>query len=242
MNKILIGVAVCLALSSCAEIEKNFGADIDKAKADIKKAVSHIRKTKIVNDPKFKADWAQAKEGFTSLLASLDLENYFYQFAGQAEKRFIRVNKDNREVYSKSNNEVNISTERERSFQGIIDAASERYDVPTARIYAVIRAESGFNAKALSPAGAQGLMQLMPATAKSLGVKNAFNAKQNVEGGTKYLSALYHQYDDWTLAHAAYNAGPGNVNKYGRKVPPFKETRQYVKRVEKYYSYYRYKV
>ena len=106
-----------------------------------------------------------------------------------------------------------------------------KYRVDESLVRAVIHAESAFNAKAVSRAGAQGLMQLMPATAKDLGVKDSLSATQNIEGGTKYLAALLENYKgDITLATAAYNAGPGAVSRY-KGIPPYKETQAYVKRV-----------
>ena len=112
-----------------------------------------------------------------------------------------------------------------------VQEAAEKYNLPPELINAVIRAESNFEVQAVSSAGAQGLMQLMPATAKELGVKNPFDIEQNIDGGARYLRKMLDQFGgNLRKALAAYNAGPGTVSKYGSRVP-YPETRQYVKRV-----------
>lgn len=112
-----------------------------------------------------------------------------------------------------------------------INSAAQRYNVEPSLVRALIHAESAFNPKARSKAGAQGLMQLMPMTAQELGVKNAFNPKQNINGGVKYIAQLLQQFNgSIRLATAAYNAGPNAVLKYNG-IPPYKETEVYVKRV-----------
>jgi Transglycosylase SLT domain len=113
----------------------------------------------------------------------------------------------------------------------VVNSASGRYRLDPDLVNSVIKAESGFNARAVSPKGAQGLMQLMPGTASQLGVPNAFDPQANVEGGAKYLRELLERYDfDLVKALAAYNAGPQRVEQFGG-VPPYYETRVYVARV-----------
>ena len=119
----------------------------------------------------------------------------------------------------------------------LIADEAKKQSLPAPLIKAVIRAESNFNAKAVSHKGAQGLMQLMPATAESLGVKDAFDPKQNVQGGTRYLRKMLDRFRNLAYALAAYNAGPDAVERYGG-VPPYAETQQYVKRVMAYYRDY----
>lgn len=120
------------------------------------------------------------------------------------------------------------------SMDAIFEEAAATYQVPVNLLKAIGKAESGFDASAVSSAGAQGVMQLMPATAKALGVSDPFDARSNIMGGAKYISDKLRKYDgDIDLALAAYNAGSGNVAKYGG-VPPFKETRNYIKKVKEY--------
>lgn len=116
-------------------------------------------------------------------------------------------------------------------YESEIKKAAEEHDVDPALVRAVIHAESAFNEKALSPVGAQGLMQLMPGTALEVGVQNAMVAADNIRGGVTYLAKMLERFKgDTQLATAAYNAGPGTVSRYGG-VPPYAETKAYVERV-----------
>lgn len=113
----------------------------------------------------------------------------------------------------------------------IFEKASEEYNIPVGLLKAVAKAESNFNPHAKSCAGAQGIMQLMPSTARSLGVSDPFDPEQNIMGGAKYLSQMMDKFKgNIALTLAAYNAGPGNVAKYGG-VPPFPETQNYINKV-----------
>ncbi len=122
------------------------------------------------------------------------------------------------------------------SLDQVVDTASAAFHLDPDLVNSVIHAESGFNVRAVSPKGALGLMQLMPATANQLGVGNAFDPEANVAGGSRYLRELLERYNfDLVKALAAYNAGPKRVERY-RGVPPFRETRAYVARVVHEYN------
>ncbi len=122
------------------------------------------------------------------------------------------------------------------SIDRIVGQASSTHKMDSDLINSVIKAESGFNIRAVSPKGAQGLMQLMPGTASTLGITNPFDPKANVDGGTRYLRFLLEKYDyDLVKALAAYNAGPEQVDRYGG-VPPYYETQVYVARIVRDYN------
>jgi hypothetical protein len=125
-------------------------------------------------------------------------------------------------------------------YDQLIIQASEKYNVDSALVKAVIKAESNFDHKAVSPKGARGLMQLMPATANSLQVRDSFHPEKNIDGGVRYLRYLLNLFNgDLSLALAAYNAGEAAVARHHYSIPPFRETQTYVQRVLHYFAQYR---
>ena len=127
----------------------------------------------------------------------------------------------------------------EPQYNPIILKAATAHDVELSLVKAIIMAESGYSKDKVSRQGAGGLMQLMPGTAKSLGVKDIFNPEENIHAGVKYYKSLLNRFNgDVKLALAAYNAGARNVHKY-KGVPPFKETRRYIKKVLEYQQFYK---
>jgi soluble lytic murein transglycosylase-like protein len=127
---------------------------------------------------------------------------------------------------------------RRSRFDDLIQRTSKRYELDPALVKAIVRAESNFEKNAISPVGAQGLMQLMPQTALEMGVAAPFNPRENIRGGVRYLKSMIDRYGKLSLALAAYNAGPSAVDDHGG-VPPYPETKAYVKRVLEFYRGYR---
>lgn len=126
---------------------------------------------------------------------------------------------------------------RKRQFSKLIAKIAKRYKLESALLHAMIRVESAYNPKAKSKVGAVGLMQLMPTTAKLYGVSNRLNPEENIAGGARLLCDLLKRYNnDLSLVLAAYNAGVGAVLRHGNKIPPYSETRNYVKKVLKLYN------
>jgi soluble lytic murein transglycosylase len=130
-----------------------------------------------------------------------------------------------------------IKLPAQNAYDHVIVRAARNHRVEPALVKAVIAAESNFEAQAVSRVGAQGLMQLMPATSRTLGVRDPFHPTENVEGGTRYLREMLDRYGDLRRALAAYNAGPKAVDRY-QGIPPYTETREYVYRVLNYYRGY----
>ena len=159
-----------------------------------------------------------------------DILNTMLQFGSLEDTGFSRSVQSTADTRSNTYAQSSGS----QSMDAIFEEAAKLYGVPLNLLMAMGKAESGFDANAVSSAGAQGVMQLMPATARSLGVDDPFDARSNIMGGAKYISQKLKQYNgDIDLALAAYNAGSGNVAKYGG-VPPFKETRNYIRRIREY--------
>lgn len=172
-------------------------------------------------------DHQEKLQGVTRLYLSADPANGF-------------VDVPNDEIVSLDRQEIPLpptpataATSTRQEVDGFVNSASDQHRVDPDLIRSVIKAESGFNSRAVSPKGAQGLMQLMPSTASQLGVKDAFAPGENIEGGTRYLRDLLVLYNnDMAKALAAYNAGPHRVAQYNG-VPPYRETHAYVARVIK---------
>ena len=162
------------------------------------------------------------KEKYTQVKATYYSDSNIHRYAnwGSSESSVLPS-------YSQSRN----------AYDQMIQSAAAQYGVSAGLIKAVMHTESGFNAAARSPVGAQGLMQLMPATAQRFNVKNVYDPQENINAGAKYLSWLLKRFDGNTqYALAAYNAGENNVKKYGG-IPPFRETQDYVKKVLNRYQH-----
>ncbi|GAB4362814.1 MAG: lytic transglycosylase domain-containing protein [Methylohalobius crimeensis] len=127
-------------------------------------------------------------------------------------------------------------TLRRAKYAPLVEKVAKKYRLDPQLLHAVIRAESAYNPQAISPKGAVGLMQLMPDTAARYGIQDRYDPFKNIEAGAHYLRDLLADFKDVKLAVAAYNAGEAAVHKYGNRVPPYLETRQYVARVLKFYG------
>ncbi len=134
-------------------------------------------------------------------------------------------------------NSLDGFTTGDANIDALISQSGARNGVDPALLYSMMHQESSFKRGAISPKGARGLMQLMPATAARFGVSNIFDPRQNIEGGARYVSFLLNLFDnDVRLTLAGYNAGEGAVLKYGRNVPPYRETQEYVRRIKERYD------
>lgn len=134
---------------------------------------------------------------------------------------------------------VSIVSRNQKRYRALVDAIADQQHIDKALLHAVIAVESGYNAKAVSPKGAIGLMQVMPATGLRYGVKDLFDPRQNIRCGASYLADLLQRFRDVRLALAAYNAGEDAIAKYGNRIPPYEETMFYIPRVMRLYKQYR---
>jgi len=147
----------------------------------------------------------------------------------------VKARKIKNQIVQPKKANVAAKSKNQPKFTAIVAAKAKKYKVIPELLHAVIEAESAYDPDAVSRAGAVGLMQLMPATAKRFGVTDRTNPSQSVDGGAHYLRVLLDYFDnDLTLAIASYNAGEGAVVKYGRKIPPYPETQKYVVKVKKF--------
>jgi hypothetical protein len=187
----------------------------------------------------FSADFALLRNGFEIRHERREAAgaNTRLYFSTRTDSGYIDIPSEEISGYRPDDTPASISPTattpalESRDFRTFVNAASDRHQVDADLINSVIKAESDFNPRARSPKGAQGLMQLMPATASSLGVKEAYEPATNIDAGTRYLRELLLRYnDDIAKALAAYNAGPYRVTQY-HGVPPYRETHAYVARV-----------
>jgi Transglycosylase SLT domain len=162
--------------------------------------------------------------------------------------RSRKLTSSNNLIYTQSNPQLtrltnmNVGTALEgfttgdTAIDGFIVESGKRNSVDPVLLYSIMHQESTFKQGAISPKGARGLMQLMPPTARRFGVTNIFNPKQNIEGGAQYMRFLLNLFKDVNLALAGYNAGEGAVMKFGNRVPPYRETQEYVRRISTRYN------
>ena len=182
------------------------------------------------------AQWAPVEKNSTTEKPAASVQSFDNVLKSSAGVKFgdlltKPVTKVNANIYSaQAASSPDKITTREQ-IKNLVFRASKKHGVDEKLVNALIKQESGFNPNAKSKVGAMGLMQLMPSTAKGLGVTNPMDPEQNIEGGVKYLKSMLNKYNgNVILALAAYNAGPGAVDKYDG-VPPYKETQNYVKSI-----------
>ena len=172
------------------------------------------------------------KQDFQQILNAKELIQEAQDDNIQSDESYINLN---RYQGVTTNSRLDNITDRVK-INKLIDEYSQKYGLDSDFVKAVVKQESGFNEKATSKCGAMGLMQLMPGTAKALNVNDPYNARDNIEGGVKYLKGLMDRFGgDMKLALAAYNAGPNAVKKYNG-VPPYNETQNYVKNIMSMYQ------
>ncbi len=165
-------------------------------------------------------------------------DNFAKLLAQATDKSLTNVTKSTARTATFINQDSTNNIQRKLYIENVVDDVSQKYNISPSLIKAIIKTESNFNPNALSSAGAQGLMQLMPGTANTLGVQDPWDVTENIEGGVKYFNEQLNNFNgDVSLALAAYNAGPNSVKKYGG-IPPYEETQNYVKKVFRYLNEY----
>ncbi|MCK5819395.1 MAG: lytic transglycosylase domain-containing protein [Psychromonas sp.] len=165
--------------------------------------------------------------------------NKDYQLLLRSQRNTAPATFKNWKEKSYRNVRVPVNKKLQYQYHSIIVRAAEHNSIEPEFIHAVITAESAYRQNAVSNAGAQGLMQLMPQTAKRFGVDDAFDPHQNIVAGSFYLKTLLAEFETKELALAAYNAGEGTVRRYNNTIPPYFETQQYVEKVMNFYWYYK---
>ncbi len=185
---------------------------------------------------KYNSQWTPVEKTSEGLAQSKDIQSFDTVLKKSAKVKFgdLLTNpttKVSANIYTAQANGATETLSPRQKINNIISKISKKHGIDEKLVNAVIKQESGYNPNAKSKVGAMGLMQLMPATAKGLGVTNPMDPEQNVEGGVKYLKSMLNRYNgNVILALAAYNAGPGAVDKYDG-IPPYKETQNYVRNI-----------
>lgn len=176
----------------------------------------------------------------TNVLSESELSYSAAENEHDGSKRYLLLAEDDFIINNEKLSTKNASHSTNKIITDAVISAAKLTMIEPALLHAVIRVESNYNPNALSPRGAQGLMQLMPSTAKRFNVQNAYDPKQNILGGARYLRELQTLFKgNLQLVLAAYNAGPSAVAKYGFEIPPYSETRLYVPKVLSFYQQFR---
>lgn len=178
---------------------------------------------------------AQGTNKFTQTTTLSQTQTISYAAQNLANSSYTSSNQSTSAFTSSNWSSYSSDTSNRNQYDHLIRDAAARHGVDPALIKAIIHTESTFKSNARSRVGAMGLMQLMPGTAREMGVYNAYDPAQNIEGGTKYIALLQTMFSNPNHVIAAYNAGPGNVRKHGG-IPPFRETRNYVQKVNERYN------